>query len=185
MNNPTLNLLPDLSTDCILAVDALEKCNNAGGKAVWTGIGKAGHIARYASSLMASAAMQSAFLHPAEAAHGDFGILSASDCLIVLSHSGASLEPLAVIEHARWLRKVPVIAVTSQPDSPIAINSDMVMCYDPPQEQLGKVPANASLMQMALCNWLVIETAKRLQRDAAYLLERHPGGASGQSYRKG
>lgn len=183
MNNPTANLIQELSTDFLLAVDALEKCERDGGKVVFTGIGKAGHVARYASSLMASAAMQSAFLHPVEAAHGDFGNISAADCLVVLSHSGASLEPLAVIEHARWLRKVPVIAITSQADSTIAVNSDMTLVYDAPQEAIGKVPANASLMQMAMCNQLVIETAKRLQRDANYLLERHPGGAIGKAYR--
>ena len=61
------------------SIDVLVKTASKGGKAVWCGIGKAGHIARYASSLMASAAMQSAFLHPAEAMHGDFGVLGAND----------------------------------------------------------------------------------------------------------
>ena len=165
-------------------IDVLAQTASKGGKAVWTGIGKAGHIARYASSLMASAAMESAFLHPAEAMHGDFGVLGANDCLLVLSHSGASQEPLAVIEHARWLRRVPIIAITSQPDSPIANNADHVIVYTSEPELIGKVPANASLEQMRISNELVIETSKRLKRGLEYLKSRHPGGAIGESYGK-
>ena len=177
--------LPEPSINLILAVDALEKACRDGGRAIWTGIGKAGHIARYGSSLMASAAMESAFLHPVEAAHGDFGILGARDCLIVLSHSGASLEPLAVIDHAKWLRRVPVIAITSTPDRPIGINADIGLWYKSPSEELGRVPANASIMQMAMVNMLTIETAKRLERDMNYLTERHPVGSIGKAYRNG
>ncbi len=166
------------------SIDVLVKTASKGGKAVWCGIGKAGHIARYASSLMASAAMQSAFLHPAEAMHGDFGVLGANDCLLVLSHSGASQEPLAVIEHAKWLRRVPIIAITSHPESAIAVNADYLIAYTSEPEAIGKVPANASLEQLRVCNELVIGTSVKLKRGLEYLRDRHPGGAIGSSYKE-
>ena len=165
-------------------IDVLTETAGVDGKCVWCGIGKAGHIARYGASLMSSAAMESAFLHPAEAVHGDFGVLGARDCLIVISHSGASIEPLAVMEHAQWLRRVPVIAITSDGKSPIGNNADHVILYEQVDEEFGKVPANASLIQLSIVNRIVIGTAKRLNRGIDYLTARHPGGSIGAEYRR-
>lgn len=181
----TRSALQTPSIEFTFAVDALEKTCRGGGRAIWTGIGKAGLIARYGSSLLSSAAMESAFLSAGEATHGDMGMIGQKDALIVLSHSGASSEPLAVVEHAKWLHRVPIIAITSDPDSPIANNADMALIYQSGPEVLGHIPARASLQQMAVCNELVIETAKRLGRDEIYWGARHPGGSIGAHYRKG
>jgi len=97
------------------------------GKIVTTGIGKAGYIAQKFAATMSSTGTPAFFLHPAEAGHGDLGILSEEDCIIAFSTSGKSNEVIEMLEMSRALGISKVIGITSHVDGPIRKLSDIVL----------------------------------------------------------
>lgn len=93
-------------------VMVLEKCR---GKVVTTGIGKAGHIARKFAATLSSTGTPAVFLHPAEAAHGDLGVVNNADVMVAFSTSGKSREVLEILELSRHLGVVHIVGITSHP----------------------------------------------------------------------
>ena len=106
------------------AVRSLQSCR---GKVLVTGIGKAGHIARKFAATLCSGATPADFIHPAEAAHGDLGMIASEDVVVAFSTSGKSREVLEVLELARHLGVAMVIGITSHPDSALRELSDLVL----------------------------------------------------------
>ena len=107
------------------AVSLLHSCN---GKVVTTGIGKAGYIANKFAATMSSTGTSSFFVHPAEAGHGDLGMLSEEDCIVAFSTSGKSNEVLEMLNNAsRNLNINTVIGITSHMDSPLRDLSKIVL----------------------------------------------------------
>ena len=103
------------------AVDVLFQCK---GRVVVTGMGKSGLIGRKVSATLASTGTPSLFLHPAEALHGDLGMVVRGDALVAISYSGENEEVLALLETVKRLA-VPLVALTGNPRSTLAQASDV------------------------------------------------------------
>jgi len=150
-------------------------------RVVVTGMGKSGHIGRKISATLAATGTPSFFVHPAEAAHGDLGMLVRGDSLIALSNSGSTPELRSIIAHARNL-DIPVISVVSRADSPLARGSDVVLGLPAAEEAcpVRIAPTTSTTMMLALGDALAIATMRirGITRDDLALL--HPGGSIGK-----
>src|SRR3989440_9268515 len=105
-------------------VAALELIAGRSGRVVVSGIGKSGHIARKIASTMASTGTPAYFVHPAEASHGDLGMVEAGDIFIAISYSGMSAELLEILPLVKR-RGAKLIAITGNPDSTLAREADV------------------------------------------------------------
>ena len=119
-----------INQDFVLACQKMASCS---GKVVVMGMGKSGHIGRKMAATFASTGTPSFFVHPGEAAHGDLGMVSTQDIVIALSNSGESNEILALIPVLKRLH-VPLICVTSRPESNMAKAADIHLCVSVPKE---------------------------------------------------
>ena len=106
------------------AVNLLLACQ---GKVITTGIGKAGYIANKFSATLSSTGTPAFFVHPAEAGHGDLGMVNPEDIIIAFSTSGKSIEVIEMLENARQLGVRRVIGITSHPESPLRELSELVL----------------------------------------------------------
>ena len=113
-----------VTDDFVKAVEMMLACN---GKIITTGIGKAGHIAEKFAATLCSTCTPAVFVHPAEAAHGDLGIVDTHDVMIAFSTSGKSREVLEILELARHLGVTHVIGITSHPIFELRNLSDFVL----------------------------------------------------------
>jgi arabinose-5-phosphate isomerase len=107
--------------------EAVNKLLNCRGKVVTTGIGKAGYIAHKFAATLSSTGTPSFFVHPAEAGHGDLGMLSEGDCIVAFSTSGKSNEVIEMLQIAHNLGTDAVIGITSHVDSPLRDLSHVIL----------------------------------------------------------
>ena len=114
------------------AVNVLLKCQ---GRVVTTGIGKAGHIAHKFASTLSSTGTPAFFVHPAEAGHGDMGMIDKGDLIVAFSTSGKSSEVIEMLQIARDLGIHSVIGVTSHTDSPLRDLSEIILDMGPDIEE--------------------------------------------------
>lgn len=164
------------------AVTLLLKRLNAGGKIVVTGVGKSLHIAQKISATFASTGATSVTLNPIQAMHGDLGILSEGDVLLVLSYSGESDELISLIPPVKRLN-VPIIAITGDAKSTLARWSDAVICASVDREAcpFNMAPTVSTTAALAIGDALamvVLEARGFRKEDYAKL---HPGGAIGRA----
>lgn len=115
--------------------EAVKIVLNCRGKVVTTGIGKAGYIAHKFAATLSSTGTPAFFVHPAEAGHGDLGMLSEGDCIIAFSTSGKSNEVIEMLQIAHNLGVESVIGVTSHVDSPLRDLSQLVLDMGPDIEE--------------------------------------------------
>ncbi len=166
-------------------VQAVQLMADCEGKVVTTGIGKAGHIAKKFAATLCSTATPADFLHPAEAAHGDLGLLDVSDVMIAFSTSGKSREVLEVCELAKHMGVTHVIGVTSHPDSELRKYSDVVLDMGVIEEPcpLGLTPSSSMAVMLAISDAvaLALLEAKGVTREDYGL--RHHGGYLGRAAR--
>ena len=164
------------------AVRLMAECR---GKIVTTGIGKAGHIARKFAATLCSTATPADFLHPAEAAHGDLGLLGTSDVMIAFSTSGKSTEVLEVCELAKHMGVSHIIGVTSHPDSDLRRYSDVVLDMGEIVEPcpLGLTPSSTMAVMLAISDAVALALLehKGVTREDYGL--RHHGGYLGRAAR--
>jgi len=165
-------------------VKATELILNCEGKVVLTGIGKSGHVARKIASTFASTGTPSFFLHPAEALHGDLGVVDKKDVVIAISNSGESGEVLSLIPYIKLLG-VPLIAITNNPTSSLAKYSDVVLNLNVEKEAcpLELAPTTSSTATLVLGDALamtVMELRGFTEKDFAL---RHPAGSLGRKLR--
>jgi arabinose-5-phosphate isomerase len=172
----------DVSDDFVRSVQVLLDCR---GKVVTTGIGKAGHIARKFAATLCSTGTPAVFLHPAEAAHGDLGIVSRDDVLIALSTSGKSREVLEILELGRHLGVCHIIGITSHPDSSLREHCEVTVDMGDPGEAcpLGLTPTSSIAVMLAISDAIAIALmeAKGITREQWGM--RHHGGYLGRSAR--
>src|SRR5664279_4897543 len=130
---------------------AVETLLAAPGRAIVSGIGKSGHIARKIAATLASTGQPAMFVHPAEASHGDLGMVQNGDAVIALSWSGESVELAAIVTYAKRFA-IPLIALTSQADSALGREADICLCLPTAQEACpnGLAPTTSTTMQLAL-----------------------------------
>jgi len=163
------------------AILLILKCE---GKVVLTGIGKSGHIARKIASTFSSTGTPSVFLHPAEALHGDLGLIDKKDVVIAISNSGESSEVLAIVPYLK-LHGVPLIGITNNPESSLAKHSDIVLTLNIDKEAcpLDLAPTTSSTATLVLGDALamvVMQLKGFTKKDFAL---RHPAGSLGRKLR--
>ena len=162
--------------------EAVKVIRAATGRVVVSGVGKSGHVGRKIASTLASTGTPSFFVHPAEASHGDLGMVTASDVILALSWNGESAELTSIVEHSRRFR-IPLIAVTAAPDSTLARKSDVVLALPRADEACphGLAPTTSTLMQLALGDALAIALLESRGFTAEDFHVLHPGGRLGAS----
>ena len=160
------------------AVALMEACR---GRVVVSGIGKSGHIARKIAATLASTGTPALFLHPAEAAHGDLGMVTAQDVLIAISYSGESSE-LAVVIPAVKRMGVPVIAMTGKPGSRLATVADVHLDVSVEKEAcpLNLAPTASTTVTLALGDALAVALLELRGFKSEDFALSHPGGALGR-----
>ncbi|WP_196161739.1 SIS domain-containing protein [Reinekea sp. G2M2-21] len=165
--------------------DAVKLIVNCPSKIITTGIGKAGHIAHKFSATLSSTGTPSVFLHAAEAAHGDLGIVSSSDILIAFSTSGKSREVVEILELSRHLGVTHIIGVTSHPDSELREHSELVLDMGIHKEAcpLDLAPTTSIAVMLAISDSIAMAVMeeKGFTRDQYGL--RHHGGYLGRKAR--
>lgn len=115
--------------------DAVNTLLNCKGRVVTTGIGKAGFIAHKFAATLSSTGTPAFYIHPAEAGHGDMGMLDEGDCIIAFSTSGKSMEVIEMLEIAHHLGIESIIGITSHTDSPLRDLSEIVLNMGPDIEE--------------------------------------------------
>jgi arabinose-5-phosphate isomerase len=149
-------------------------------RVIVTGIGKSGHIGRKAAATLASTGTPAFFIHAAEAAHGDLGMLGAQDTLIVISNSGFTREIRPLLSYARRLG-TRVIGIASTRNSPLGRQADVLLELPKAEEACPAriAPTTSTTMMLALCDALAIAVMRErsIQRDD--LARLHPGGDIG------
>jgi len=158
-------------------VAALELIAGRRGRVVVSGIGKSGHIARKIASTMASTGTPAYFVHPAEASHGDLGMIEAGDVFIAISYSGASDELVELIPQVKR-RGAKLIAITGNPDSPLAREADVNLDAGVAQEAcpLNLAPTASTTAALALGDALAVALLEARGFSAADFARTHPRG---------
>ena len=140
-------------------VEAVNLLLNCRGKVITTGIGKAGYIAHKFAATMSSTGTPAFFVHPAEAGHGDLGMLSDGDCIVAFSTSGKSNEVLEMLGIAHNLGTDHVIGVTSHVDSPLRDLCEVVLDMGPDIEEpcpLNITPSATIAVMLAISDALAL-----------------------------
>ena len=160
---------------------AVETILNCRGRVVVSGIGKSGHIARKIASTLASTGTPAFFVHPAEASHGDLGMVAREDVFIALSNSGESDELLAIVPILKR-QGAKLIAMTGNPQSALAREADVHLYAGAAKEAcpLNLAPTASTTAALALGDALALALmqAKGFTRDE--FAAAHPGGALGR-----
>ncbi|MFN7902618.1 MAG: SIS domain-containing protein [Holosporales bacterium] len=165
--------------------EATELFAGVQGRVVLTGMGKSGHIAHKIAATLASLGTPSFFLHPAEAAHGDLGMLTDGDAVLALSDSGESPELASVLNYAAR-RQIPVVGITRAAKSTLGQASQVVLLLPvaEPACPLRLAPTTTTTMMLALGDALAVALLERRGFTADDYREFHPGGQLGQRLRR-
>lgn len=159
---------------------AAEMIRNASGRIVVTGMGKSGLVARKIAATLASTGTPALFVHPAEASHGDLGMVQPEDVVIALSWSGEAVELSAIVAYTRRFR-VGLIAITANLDSALGREADIALVVPKAEEACpnGLAPTTSTTMQMALGDALAIALLEARGFTRQDFFVYHPGGKLG------
>lgn len=160
------------------AVETLLSCN---GRVVVSGMGKSGHIGGKIAATLASTGTPSFFMHPAEASHGDLGMITEQDVVIALSNSGESAEIAAIVPLIKR-RGAKLISMTGNPASTLALASDIHLDASVEHEAcpLNLAPTASTTAALALGDALAVATLHARGFSAEDFARTHPGGALGR-----
>ena len=150
------------------------------GRIIVSGMGKSGHVARKIAATLASTGTPAHFVHPAEASHGDLGMLTKGDVALVLSNSGETAELADIVAHTQRFG-IPLIAVVSQRDSTLARQADVAIILPQAAEacDTGIVPTTSTTMTLALGDALAIALMEHRAFTPEHFRLFHPGGKLG------
>lgn len=162
-------------------VQIIDLITNCKGKVIITGMGKPGHIAAKIAATFASLGTPSFFLHPAEAMHGDLGMISSNDIVLVISYSGESDEIIRILPNIRMIG-AKVIAITGNIDSTLAKLSDIVQLLPDFSEAcfLGLAPTSSTTVELCYGDALAIVASGVYGFKDADFGKFHPAGALGK-----
>lgn len=151
------------------------------GKVVVMGMGKSGHIGKKMAATFASTGTPAFFVHPAEASHGDLGMVSKNDVVIAISNSGESNEILALIPVLKR-QNITLICMTGRPDSAMGRVADVHLCVHVPQEAcpLGLAPTTSTTATLVMGDALAVSLLEARGFTAEDFALSHPGGALGR-----
>ena len=171
--------LDERFTQAIDAIAAMK--GNKGGRLIIAGIGKSGHIARKIAATMASTGTPAYFVHPGEASHGDLGMVTSLDVVLMLSNSGENQELSDLIHYTRRYG-ITLIAMTSNPESTLARHSDIILQLPKSPEACpnGLAPTTSTTMMIALGDAVAVALLDRMKLTPEQFRAFHPGGKLGQ-----
>ncbi len=152
----------------------------ASGTVIVTGMGKSGHVGRKIAATLASTGTPSHFVHPAEASHGDLGMIRETDVVLALSWSGDAPELADIVTYTRRY-KLPLIAITSRAESALGTAADVCLTLPVSQEACpnGLAPTTSTTMQMVAGDALAILLLEQRGFSARDFQQFHPGGKLG------
>ena len=150
------------------------------GRVIVSGMGKSGHIARKIAATFASTGTPAQFVHPAEASHGDLGMITQGDEVLVLSNSGETPELADIVAHTRRF-EIPLIGVAGRPDSTLLRTADVaILLPDAPEAcETGIIPTTSTTMTLALGDALAIALMEHRAFTPEHFRIFHPGGKLG------
>lgn len=167
-----------LGDDFVVAVETILACK---GKCIVTGMGKSGHVGNKIAATLASTGTPSFFLHPAEAFHGDLGMISPEDVVVALSYSGETDEVLKLVPfiHSNGNR---LISMTGNPASALAKNSDIHLDVSVKEEAciLHLAPTSSTTAQIAMGDALAVALMEQRGFTSVDFARLHPGGSLGR-----
>ena len=165
-----------------VAIEFMSKCE---GKIITTGMGKAGFVAHKFAAILSSTATPAVFIHPAEAAHGDLGMLAAGDCIVAFSTSGKTREVLEFIQLSRRMDIGAIIGITSHTDSGLRELSDVTINMGVIQEPcpLGMTPTASMAVMAAISDALALVLMEKKSVSREQYGIRHHGGYLGNKAR--
>lgn len=152
----------------------------ARGRVILSGMGKSGHIARKIAATLASTGTPAQFVHPAEASHGDLGMVTADDVVLLLSNSGETPELADLIAHTRRFG-IPLIGVAGRAGSTLLSRADVALLLPPAPEACGNglVPTTSTTMTLALGDALAVALMEHRRFTPEDFRGFHPGGRLG------
>lgn len=159
---------------------ALDLMQNSLGRIIITGMGKSGHIGNKIAASLASTGTPSFFVHPAEASHGDLGMITERDIVIAISNSGESKELIDILNYCKRFG-IKLIAITKNPLSSLGKASDIVLQLPSSSEAcpLGLAPTSSTTATLVLGDILTIGLIERKGFSKSDFNDRHPGGKLG------
>jgi arabinose-5-phosphate isomerase len=160
---------------------AVETLAQVKGRVTVTGMGKSGHIARKIAATLASTGTPAQFVHPAEASHGDLGMLAEGDAVLALSNSGDTAELEDIVAYTRRFR-IPLLAMTRGGGSALAEAADVTLLVPASAEAcpMGLAPTTSTTMMLALGDALAVALLERKGFSSNDFQVLHPGGKLGQ-----
>lgn len=161
--------------------DAVRAILLAPGRVVVMGMGKSGHVGRKIASTLASTGTPALFVHPAEASHGDLGMVTSGDLVLAISNSGESAELTAILPVLRRLG-TPLVAITGRPGSTLGQHADTVLDSSVEREAcpLNLAPTTSTTAQLAMGDALAVALLDARGFRAEDFARSHPGGALGR-----
>jgi arabinose-5-phosphate isomerase len=161
-------------------VEACHAIFNAKRRVVVTGMGKSGHIARKVAATLAATGTPAFFVHPAEASHGDLGMLARGDILLVMSNSGNTVELRPILRYARE-QSIRIIGIASRPTSPVMEYADIRLCTPSTREACAAnvAPTTSTTLQLALGDALALAVMDMRGVTSEHLRSFHPAGTIG------
>lgn len=166
--------LGDEAVEVVLALGEMK------GRLACAGVGKSGHVARKIAATLASTGTPAYFIHPAEASHGDLGMISKDDAVLALSKSGETKELSDIIAYCRRFG-VKLIAMTTNAESTLARNSDLLLLVPNAKEACGetRAPTTSTTLMMAMGDALAVAMIEKEGFTADQFRQYHPGGSLG------
>ena len=160
---------------------ALDVLQGVTGRVIVTGMGKSGHVARKIAATLASTGTPAQYVHPAEASHGDLGMITSHDAVLALSNSGATTELANLVAYAVRV-EIPLLAITARAGSPLAEAAAVTLLIPAMDEgcPMGLAPTTSTAMMLALGDALAVALLQRKGFSADDFQRLHPGGALGQ-----
>lgn len=173
-----MSLIPNIDENFEKTVELILNCK---GKVIVTGVGKSGHIGAKIAATLSSTGTPSFFINPLDVYHGDLGVITADDVVMAISNSGQTDELLRfvpyLIEH-----KIPLIGITGNPNSLLALNSKYHLNVAVPQEAcpLNLAPTSSTTATLALGDALACALMESRHFEARDFARFHPGGTLGR-----
>ena len=176
------NLMENLGDEFDRAVEMIDGCT---GRVVLTGMGKSGIICRKIAATMRSTGTPALFMHPAEAIHGDLGMVTGSDLVIAVSNSGTTEEILNLVAVLRRIG-VSLVAITSNPESQLASAADLHLDVGVRREAcpMNLAPTASTTASLALGDALAMSVSVKKGFKEEDFARLHPGGKLGKKYLK-
>lgn len=168
-----------LNGDFSRAIDAILSIK---GRVIVSGMGKSGHIARKIAATLASTGTPAYFVHPGEASHGDLGMVTREDAVLMLSYRGETVELGDLMTHAKRLR-IPLIGIAGYPHSTLLQTADIALVLPNAREAcpMGLAPTTSTTLMLVLGDALAVALMERRGFTADQYRDFHPGGSLGKA----